>query len=144
MVKYSIVVFMFLMLVTSCNVGPKPIAYGSDGCHFCRMTIVDRQHAAEIVTDKGKVFKFDSSECMMNHLKDIDQKQVALYLVNDYNQPGELINATKATYLISERIPSPMGEFLTAFKTEQAAVDALMTYEGDLLTWEQLKLRFNL
>ena len=144
MVKYSTVVFMFLLLVTSCNVGPKPIAYGSDGCHFCRMTIVDRQHAAEIVTDKGKVFKFDSSECMMNHLKDIDQKQVALYLVNDYNQPGELINATKATYLISERIPSPMGEFLTAFKTEQAAVDALMTYEGDLLTWEQLKLRFNL
>ena len=144
MVKYSIVVFMFLMLVTSCNVGPKPIADGSDGCHFCRMTIVDRQHAAEIVTDKGKAFKFDSSECMMNHLKDIDQKQVALYLVNDYNQPGELINATKATYLISERIPSPMGEFLTAFKTEQAAVDALMTYEGDLLTWEQLKLRFNL
>lgn len=144
MVKYRIVVFLFLLLVTSCNVGPKPIAYGTDGCHFCSMTIVDRQHAAEIVTDKGKAFKFDSSECMMNHLKDIDQKQVALYLVNDYNQPGELINATKATYLISERIPSPMGEFLTAFKTEQAAVEALMTYDGDLLTWEQLKLRFNL
>tara|TARA_R110002072_G_scaffold111697_1_gene239941 strand:- start:131 stop:565 length:435 start_codon:yes stop_codon:yes gene_type:complete len=144
MVNYRIVVLLFLLLASSCNVGPKPIAYGTDGCHFCRMTIVDRQHAAEIVTDKGKVFKFDSSECMMNHLKDIDQKQVALYLVNDYNQPGELINATEATYLISDRIPSPMGEFLTAFMTEQAAVDALMTYDGDLLTWEQLKLRFNL
>lgn len=144
MVNYRIVVLLFLLLASSCNVGPKPIDYGTDGCHFCRMTIVDRQHAAEIVTDKGKVFKFDSSECMMNHLKDIDQKQVALYLVNDYNQPGELIDATEATYLISDRIPSPMGEFLTAFKTEQAAVDALMTYDGDLLTWEQLKLRFNL
>lgn len=144
MVKYSIVVFLFLLLVTSCSVGPKPIAYGTDGCHFCRMTIVDRQHAAEIVTDKGKAFKFDSSECMMNHLKNIDEKQVALYLVNDYDKPGELINATKAIYLISERIPSPMGEFLTAFKTEQAAVDALMTHEGDLFTWEQLKLRFGL
>jgi copper chaperone NosL len=108
------------------------------------MTIVDRQHAAEIVTDKGKVFKFDSTECMMNHLKDIDQKQVALFLVNDYDRPGELIDATEATYLISDRIPSPMGEFLTAFRTEQAAVEALMTYEGDLLTWEQLKLRFQL
>ena len=144
MVNYRIVVLLFLLLASSCNVGPKPIDYGTDGCHFCRMTIVDRQHAAEIVTDKGKVFKFDSSECMMNHLKDIDQKQVALYLVNDYNQPGELIDATEATYLISDRIPSPMGEFLTAFMTEQAAVDALMTYDGDLLTWEQLKLRFNL
>lgn len=144
MVNYRIFGFLFLLSASSCNVGPKPIAYGTDGCHFCRMTIVDRQHAAEIVTDKGKVFKFDSSECMMNHLKDIDQKQVVLYLVNDYNQPGELIDATEATYLISDRIPSPMGEFLTAFKTEQAAVDALMTYDGDLLTWEQLKLRFNL
>jgi copper chaperone NosL len=65
-------------------------------------------------------------------------------LVNDYDRPGELIDATEATYLISDRIPSPMGEFLTAFRTEQAAVEALMTYEGDLLTWEQLKLRFQL
>jgi copper chaperone NosL len=106
------------------------------------MTIVDRQHAAEIVTDKGKVFKFDSSECMMNHLKEIDRNQIALYLVNDYNQPGKLIDAKEAIYMISERIPSPMGEFLTAFKTEQEAVDALMTNGGDLFTWEQLKLRF--
>jgi copper chaperone NosL len=142
MLKYRIVVVLLVLIVSSCAIGPQPIAYGSDGCHFCRMTIVDRQHAAEIV--KGKVFKFDSSECMMNHLKDIDQKQVALFLVNDYDRPGELIDATEATYLISQRIPSPMGEFLTAFKTEQAAVEALMTYEGDLLTWEQLKLRFQL
>jgi copper chaperone NosL len=108
------------------------------------MTIVDRQHAAEIVTDKGKVFKFDSSECMLNHLKDIGNKQIILYLVNDYDQPGELIDATSATYLKSNRIPSPMGEFLTAFKSEKAAVDALLTYDGDLMTWEQLKLRFQL
>ncbi|MCM4164276.1 MULTISPECIES: nitrous oxide reductase accessory protein NosL [unclassified Arenibacter] len=142
MANYRIVVFLFLLLATSCSVGPKPIAYGSDGCHFCSMTIVDRQHAAEIVTDKGKVFKFDSSECMMNHLKEIDRNQIALYLVNDYNQPGKLIDAKEAIYMISERIPSPMGEFLTAFKTEQEAVDALMTNGGDLFTWEQLKLRF--
>jgi copper chaperone NosL len=144
MVKYKIVVVFLIVMASSCAIGPQPIAYGSDACHFCSMTIVDRQHAAEIVTDKGKVFKFDSTECMMNHLKDIDQKQVALFLVNDYDRPGELIDATEATYLISDRIPSPMGEFLTAFRTEQAAVEALMTYEGDLLTWEQLKLRFQL
>ncbi|MCM4170312.1 hypothetical protein DHD32_02380 [Arenibacter sp. TNZ] len=141
---YRIVMFLFLLFATSCSIGPQPIAYGSDGCHFCSMTIVDRQHAAEIVTDKGKVFKFDSSECMLNHLKDIGNKQIILYLVNDYDQPGELIDATSATYLKSNRIPSPMGEFLTAFKSEKAAVDALLTYDGDLMTWEQLKLRFQL
>ncbi|WP_239986439.1 MULTISPECIES: nitrous oxide reductase accessory protein NosL [Arenibacter] len=144
MMYYRIVMFLFLLFATSCSIGPQPIAYGSDGCHFCSMTIVDRQHAAEIVTDKGKVFKFDSSECMLNHLKDIGNKQIILYLVNDYDQPGELIDATSATYLKSNRIPSPMGEFLTAFKSEKAAVDALLTYDGDLMTWEQLKLRFQL
>ena len=66
------------------------------------------------------------------------------YLVNDYNQPGELVDATAATYLISNSIPSPMGEFLTAFDTEQEALEAQRTYKGDLLSWEQLKLRFQL
>ena len=144
MLNYRIVLFLFLLFASSCSIGPKPIAYGSDGCHFCSMTIVDRQHGAEIVTDKGKVFMFDSSECMINHLKDIDQKQISLYLVNDYDQPGELVDATAATYLISNSIPSPMGEFLTAFETEQAALEAQRAYKGDLLSWEQLKLRFQL
>ncbi|MBC8769785.1 nitrous oxide reductase accessory protein NosL [Arenibacter sp. BSSL-BM3] len=144
MVIYRILIFLFLIFASSCRIGPQPIAYGSDGCHFCSMTIVDRQHAAEIVTDKGKVFKFDSSECMMNHVKDLDQREIALYLVNDFDRPGELIDATEATYLISNRLPSPMGEFLTAFKDEKAAVEALMIYEGDLMSWEQLKLRFQL
>ena len=59
-----------LLLVFSCNVSPKPIDYGSDGCHFCKMTIVDKVHAAEIVTKKGKVYMFDATECMINFRKD--------------------------------------------------------------------------
>jgi copper chaperone NosL len=31
------------------------------------MTIVDKVHAAEIVTKKGKVCKFDATECMINY-----------------------------------------------------------------------------
>ena len=53
--QLSIVVL--LLIFTSCNVGPQAINYGSDGCHFCKMTIVDKVHAAEIVTKKGKVYK---------------------------------------------------------------------------------------
>jgi copper chaperone NosL len=104
-----------LLTFWGCSIGPKPIDYGTDGCHFCSMTIVDQQHAAQIVTGKGKVFKFDASECMLNHLKEVDTSTVALFLVNDYNAPGELIDAIHASYLKSKEIPSPMGEFLTAF-----------------------------
>lgn len=131
-----------LILIVSCSISPKPIAYGSDGCHFCSMTIVDKQHAAEYVTKKGKAFKFDASECMMNQLKEVDNSTIALFLVNDYNKPGELVDATKATYLISENIPSPMGAFLSAFENKEEAEKAHTANNGELLTWIELQSKF--
>lgn len=133
-----------MLSISSCNIGPKPINYGSDECHFCSMTIVDKQHAAQFVTKKGKVFKFDAAECMMNHLHEIDETTVSMFLVNDYNAPGELIDATKATYLISKNIPSPMGEYLTAFEIKETAEKSQTDNEGELFTWEELSNRFKI
>jgi copper chaperone NosL len=106
------------------------------------MTIVDKQHAAQFVTNKGKAFKFDATECMMNTLREVDQASVSLYLVNDFEAPGELINATEATYLISKNIPSPMGEYLSAFKNREVAERVQNANEGILLTWTELQQRF--
>lgn len=133
---------VMVVLLSGCTPRPQPISYGSDACHFCTMTIVDRQHAAELVTKKGKVFKFDASECMLNYLKEIDTAEVALFLVNDYNAPGELIDATHATYLISSEIPSPMGEFLAAFNLKEVAEKAKREHSGELFTWEQIRGQF--
>lgn len=144
MKKYHLILLLLPIIMASCKIGPRPIAYGTDGCHFCSMTIVDQQHAAEIVTDKGKVFKFDAVECMMNHLNIIGTEQIALFFVNDYSEPGKLMDATQAFYLISPGISSPMGEFLTAFGTREAINRALTEHKGDQLNWEQLKLRFKL
>ena len=139
--------FLFVVVIVSmvsCTVGPKPIDYGGDGCHFCSMTIVDRQHAAEIVTKKGKAYKFDAAECMMNHLKDVDVATIELFLVNDYQDPGELINAQEATFLISKSIPSPMGEYLSAFSSRKAAEQIETENKGQLYSWEELKARFKI
>lgn len=142
MKRYLINLFVYCILLTGCNSAPKPIAYGSDGCYFCSMTIVDKQHAAQFMTKKGRSYAFDASECMLNHLKKIDKETIALFLVNDYTAPGEMIDATNATYLISKNIPSPMGEFLTAFGTKEAAQSAQAENQGELFTWEELKTRF--
>lgn len=133
--------FLFVVLV-SCNISPEPINYGTDGCQFCSMTIVDKQHAAEFVTKKGKVFKFDATECMINYLKVEDNSKIALFLVNDFDTPGVLINATEATYLISQNIPSPMGEFLSAFKSREVAERVHRANQGVLLSWVELQERF--
>lgn len=137
-----IFIVTFYAIVTSCSKTPKPIVYGSDGCHFCSMTIVDKQYAAQFMTHKGRSYSFDASECMLNHLKEIDPTTVAVFLVNDYNAPGETIDATKATYLISENLPSPMGEFITAFATKEEAQRVQVENQGELLDWKQLQNRF--
>ena len=133
---YSIIIITLMFF--SCNVSPQPIEYGSDGCHFCKMTIVDKVHAAEVVTKKGKVYKFDATECMVNFMEEFDTSEIALFLSNNYLEPESLIDATKATFLISENIPSPMGAFLSAFKTKDDAVKTQLEKGGDLYTWEEL------
>ncbi|GGD47393.1 nitrous oxide reductase accessory protein NosL [Muriicola marianensis] len=132
----------FLILLTSCEIKPEPIQYGMDGCHFCSMTIVDRQHAAEFVTSKGKVFKFDAVECMMNQLNKEDISEIALFLVNDYVTPGKLVSAQEATYLISEDIPSPMGAFLSAFENQVDAERVREANTGILLSWAELQKKY--
>lgn len=137
---YSIIAL--LLLFFSCNVSPKPIDYGNDGCHFCKMTIVDKVHAAEIVTQKGKVYKFDATECMINFMEEFDTSEIALYLSNNYTEPEELIDATKATFLISKNIPSPMGAFLSAFKTKADAKTMQAEKGGTLYNWTELLAKF--
>ncbi|CAH8281309.1 copper chaperone NosL [Mariniflexile fucanivorans] len=135
--KYFLIMALPLFLI-SCNVSPKAINYGNDGCHFCKMTIVDKVHAAEIVTKKGKVYMFDASECMVHFMDEFDANEVELYLSNDYNEPEALIDATKATFLISKNIPSPMGAFLSAFKTKAEAEKVQAEKGGTLYTWDEL------
>ncbi|WP_242202933.1 nitrous oxide reductase accessory protein NosL [Aestuariivivens insulae] len=133
---YTILTVLFLFI--GCNIAPKAIDYGNDVCHFCKMTIVDKLHAAEIVTQKGKIYKFDASECMINYLKEFDTSEIKFYLSNNYTEPEELIDATKATFLISENIPSPMGAYLSAFKTKANAEKVLQDKGGTLYNWYEL------
>jgi copper chaperone NosL len=106
------------------------------------MTIVDQQHAAQIVTAKGKAFKFDASECMLNYLNEIDTNEVALFMVDDFNSPGELLDARRATFFISKDLPSPMGEFLSAFASKKAAQKTKAEHQGELFTWEEIRSKF--
>jgi copper chaperone NosL len=132
-----------LLLVTSCKVEPEQINYGKDGCHYCKMTIVDNQHASELVTAKGKIYKYDAIECLINDLKKRDSAEVGILLVNDYNNPGELISAESATFLISEGVPSPMGAFLSAF-SEKADAEAVRAESGgELFEWQTVQKKIN-
>jgi copper chaperone NosL len=127
-----------LALLLSCEVGPDKIAYGEQSCHFCRMTIVDKQHAAQFVNDKGKAYNFDAAECMINYLTAVEEETIGMLLVTDYNNPESLIEVESATFIISEDIPSPMGANLSAVGTSTEAEKLLQNKKGKLYNWNEL------
>lgn len=131
-------VVVFCLALMACSVEQKPISYGKDACHYCKMNIVDQQHASEIVTKKGKVFKYDAIECMMNDQDNNKAENVALYLVMDYKNPNNFLDAKLATFLISENIPSPMNGNLSAFKTDTEAKEMQAAKSGNCYSWEEL------
>ena len=126
------------LLIKACSPQAEAINYGLDACHFCKMTIVDKQHAAEAVTDKGKVYKFDAIECMVDYVNDRPQQSFAFLLVNDYLAPESWLDANTASFLISPAIPSPMGAFLSAFETQNIALEMKNAKGGDIYNWEKL------
>ena len=133
----------FVLLIAGCSTAPQPIKYGSDVCHYCSMTIVDKVHAAEVITKKGKVYKFDAVECMLYFRQDFDEDKIKSYLANDYMRPEQLVDASLAAFLISENIPSPMGAYLTAFEKSDEALQTQQQKGGTLYSWNEILIHFD-
>ena len=130
--------FLFITVLsgvfTSCNTEPEPIRYGEDACHFCKMTIVSQAHASRAVSTKGKQFKYDAIECMVNGINK-NKTEMALMQVSNYMEAGSMIDVGQASFVINDSINSPMGANLAAVKKNTAVGS------DDLLTWEELKAR---
>ena len=134
-------VLVALLLFSACSSQPQPINYGSDECALCKMGIIDQKFGAEIVTKKGKIFKFDSGECMVNFVRQgsVKESDVASYSIVDAMQPKKLIDATQAFYVHTENFPSPMGGNISAFETKEELQQFKQQYAGDEWNWEDVK-----
>lgn len=131
------ILYSLLLLFAACQVGPSTIEYGMDKCDYCDMTIVDSRFAAQMVTNKGKAYKFDSIECLVHSKQQIfSDVNMAYTLICDYNNPGQFTSAEKATYLVSENIKSPMSEHLAGFKSNQEAIDVEKDNPGTIYDWD--------
>lgn len=138
-IKSIFLLSISILILMSCSVEPQKIEYGKDACSFCKMTIVETKFAAQIVTKKGKAFKYDATECLLNDIEVKKENSLAYILVTDYNKPKELINAKEASYLISKEIKSPMGAYLSAYKTiEEAKQNGTKLFD-----WQSLKKHFS-
>ena len=134
----KIIYLLVLVLFTACSSEPQPIDYGKDNCDFCEMTIVSKAYAAQAVSEKGKQYKYDAIECMMNHQLQHNY-DMPVNLVANFEKPGTMINVNEANFVINDSIKSPMGGNLAAFKQESAVVN---TESGDSFNWQELRTIF--
>jgi copper chaperone NosL len=117
---------------------PEPVRLGEDVCEYCKMVIADERFAAQVITKKGRVYKFDAIECMVGYYNQNEEEIKRAYVVNFLN-PKEFIPAEKAFYVRSPEIRSPMGMNLSAYKSKEDAKKALEGKEGELLDWKALR-----
>lgn len=128
-----------LVLLMACAAEPEPIRYGRDNCYACKMTLSDRRFGAEVVSAKGKVFKFDDVNCLAGFLKSgfLPKDQQALVLVVSHAQPEKLIDARKAAFVYSAELRSPMRSDLAAFPSRAEAETVAKQVAGRVLTFEE-------
>jgi len=137
--KQTVLLSLILFLFQACSVKPKPIEYGHDACDYCRMTIVESTHGAEMVTTKGKVYKYDAIECLVKHKVEFDQAEIKFLLMTDFSQPETLIPVESGTIIRSEAIPSPMGGFLSGFASKEVAEKTIAEKGGKIVSLDELE-----
>ena len=106
--------------LTGCDAGPEPMRYGQDECTDCKMIVSDQRFGAEVVTEKGKVFKFDDLCCMTAFLKrgGVAESDVKMRVVVDFNRPNVFIPVEQALFLKNDDLKSPMRSDCAAFATD--------------------------
>lgn len=110
-----------MFFFSSCNAGPEPIRVHKDACAYCRMAISDGRFGAELITRKGRVYKFDDIVCMLAYNKEMDQGSVKQYFIHDYEKDNVLTEATAAWYVHHESLKSPMTGNTAAFASKEQA-----------------------
>lgn len=126
-------------LLSSCGGGPQPIRFGEDACDNCRMIISDPRFGAQLVTDKGKAFKFDDISCFWKYKTNqkLTDEVIAHALVIDYNRPKTMVDANVACILRSDAIKSPMASKLAAFGLKNDCAKLQKKWNASRHSWAE-------
>jgi copper chaperone NosL len=139
--KLPAAVLLPVVFFSSCNTGPEAIAVGTDQCYFCKMTISDVKYGAELVTQKGKIFKFDDIHCLVRFRSSgaLEKGEVKdTYLVN-YAGDHALVNVNECFLLQGGDIKTPMNGNVIAFKSNDDMKPFMKNLHAQEITWQQLE-----
>ncbi len=129
------------LLIAGCNPKAEKIMAGKDNCAECKMTIMDPKFGAEIVTKKGKVYKFDDAHCVATFLerRAVELNDIHQTLFVDYNDNNQFVKVKSVEFVVSSQLKSPMSGNAAAFKNASEAKKKSAEIEGSKVTnWATL------
>jgi len=125
---------LFLAICMACSTKPEPITFGKDQCIYCKMTIADPNFGGEIITDKGRIHKFDAAECMIDYLNE-NHVVVSHKLAIAFDDPKKLYPIDSLHFVIDKQYKSPMGANLAAFHNRTS----VKIEHPHFMRWNELK-----
>lgn len=130
------------LILSSCKSSPSPIVLGKDNCSFCKMPISDARYGAELITSKGKIYKFDDAHCLSAFITESGKatNNSKIYFVN-FSDDHSLLEAGKSLYLKSESLRTPMNGNIAAFQSEDSLLIAQQKFGGTVMHWNELNLK---
>lgn len=117
--------FSFIITLVACqDSGPQDFLLGQDQCDNCKMTITNIKYATEMITEKGRIYKFDDLSCMNTYeSSETEKAKNAKFYVIDF--PTEkFVEKANATLVQGGTIKSPMGGNTQAFENISVAEKA--------------------
>lgn len=135
--KKILFILIFIFLMDCAPKAPIDIQAGQEECIQCKMKIVDLKFNAQIQTSKGKIYHFDSIECLVDWLEQNKNIEINNAWVKDY-LTGEWVEYQKAYYLASKNLPSPMGAFLSGYKSQEEVEKIRQEKDGQILRYNEL------
>ncbi len=134
--KY-VVSILFLALYGCNSKVVVPIKLNVDQCDFCKMKISDSKYGGEIITEKGRVYKFDDIGCMISYTNE-NKLQVFDFYVTDFVNNNALINVKDAHFLTGEFFSSPMRGNIAAFGSKEEATKIQEEANAAPLPWNKI------
>ena len=102
---------------------------------------MDKRYAAEILTKKGKAYKFDDISCLKKYIKEeqLPEANFSVFVADFNNPDNKFLDARQVVYLHNELFKSPMNGNFAAFATGDIARRLMDSLHTGLLKWENLE-----
>ncbi|MFL5739139.1 MAG: nitrous oxide reductase accessory protein NosL [Flavisolibacter sp.] len=130
--------------LVSCNTAPQPFALGKDHCDECSMTIMDPKFGGEILTKKGRLYRFDDAHCLAQYIKKgkIRQEDISRTVFINYDNNKQFLDVKSILFVMSSQLQTPMNGHAAAFSTKAAAEKKAKELSGQIMEWPELYKSF--